>query len=291
MRYEQIRAIGGRGLRADQFREALRGLDVGPDGLIYAVGDSAVKVYDAAGALQRQWSTTFPGICITARTDGTVFVGGEGKIATYASSGEIVDVWADAERLGRVTAIDFAGEQIVVADAADRCIRRFDGSRQWLNDIGKATNTRGFLIPNGHLDFSVDSDRILHVCNPAAHRVERYTLDGEKIGQFGRFGMRKPEDFPGCCNPTNLTLSSEGHVVVTEKAGPRLKVYSGEGELLGHVGGEAFDTNCKNMDVAVDGDGRIYVADTVRLQICVFAPAEEGDAGTEAVRSQGVAQP
>jgi len=291
MRYEQVRTIGGRGLGADQFHEALRGLDVGPDGLIYAVGDSTVKVYDAAGALARQWSTSFPGICVTVRMNGTVFLGGEGRIASHASSGAAIDVWADAERFGRVTAIDFANEQILVADAADRCIRRFDKDRQWLNDIGKATNTKGFLIPNGHLDFSVDHAGIIHVCNPAAHRVERYTLDGTKIGQFGRFGGRKPEDFPGCCNPTNLALSPEGHVVVTEKAEPRLKVYDAEGDLLAYVGPEAFDANCKNMDVAVDADGRIYVIDTVRLQIDVFAVVEDPATPAEPVPATGGVSP
>jgi hypothetical protein len=32
------------------------------------------------------------------------------------------------------------------------------------------------------------------------------------------------------------------------------------------------------MDVAADAQGRIYVVDTVRLEICVFAPATPGAA-------------
>jgi sugar lactone lactonase YvrE len=250
-----------------------------------------VKVYDGDGALRGRWATDFPGTCVAVRDDATVFVGGEGRIATYSSAGKAVDLWTDPDRLGRVTAIDFADEHILVADAADRCIRRFDRNRRWLNDIGKAGNTKGFMIPNGHLDFSVDDEGIIHVCNPAAHRVERYTLDGEKIGQFGRFGVRQPEDFPGCCNPTNLALSPEGHVVVTEKAAPRLKIYDAEGKLRAYVGPEAFDANCKNMDVAVDAEGRIYVVDTVRLQICVFAVAGDPATPAEPVPAIGAASP
>lgn len=291
MRYRQVRTIGGRGFGHDQFNEALRGVAAGPDALIYAVGDSAVKVYGTDGSLRRQWPTALPGTCVAVRDDATVFVGGEGRIATYSPAGKAVDVWVDAERLGRVTAIDFAGADTLVADAADRCIRRFDRNRQWLNDIGKAGNTKGFLIPNGHLDFSMHDEGIIHVCNPAAHRVERYALDGRKIGQFGRFGVRQPEDFPGCCNPTNLALSPEGHVVVTEKAGPRLKTYDAEGKLLAYVGPEAFDANCKNMDVAVDAEGRIYVVDTVRLQICVFAVADDSQTPAEPVPAIGAASP
>jgi len=38
------------------------------------------------------------------------------------------------------------------------------------------------------------------------------------------------------------------------------------------IASEAFDPNCKNMSVAVDGRGAVYVADTVKLNILVFEP-------------------
>ena len=84
--------------------------------------------------------------------------------------------------------------------------------------------------------------------------------------------QKRPEDFPGCCNPTNLTLNKHNQVIVTEKAAPRMKVYDAKGKLLSLVGPQAFNPGCKNMDVATDSQGRIYVIDTVRLHICVFAP-------------------
>ena len=36
---------------------------------------------------------------------------------------------------------------------------------------------------------------------------------------------------------------------------------------------DLFDPAAKNMDVAVDSAGRIYVVDTERLEIRVFEPA------------------
>ena len=39
--------------------------------------------------------------------------------------------------------------------------------------------------------------------------------------------------------------------------------------------GETFDPAAKNMDVATDDHGNVYVADTVRRHICVFEPTEE----------------
>jgi len=63
-------------------------------------------------------------------------------------------------------------------------------------------------------------------------------------------------------------------VYVTEKAGPRAKVLDFEGNLISVIAADAFDPNCKNMDVAVDSGGRVYVVDTIRLQVHVFAPTQ-----------------
>lgn len=264
--------IGGKGSGPARFAEALRGVGVDRAGLVYAVGDRQVKVFDAEGKLRRRWPTSKPGYCVAIDEAGAVYVGEVGLVEQFDALGKPMITWRDGDRLKLVTAIGFFGGSVLVADAGGRCIRRYDSRGKWLGDIGRNNNTRGFMIPNGHLDFAVDDGGIIHAANPGKHRVERYAMTGELLGHFGRFGARRPEDFPGCCNPTNLTLTERGHVVVTEKAGPRMKVYDAAGKLLALVGPEAFDPNCKNMDVAADSRGRVYIVDTVRLHICVFAP-------------------
>jgi len=277
MKYRQIRVISGKGSGPNQFAKELRGVWVDQAGLVHAVGDNEVKVFSEVGELQRRWATAKPGYCVAVTDDGTVYVGEVGQIEKFDSTGHPVGIWRDDERLGVVTAIDFFGDYVIVADALDRCIRRFDKSGKWINNIGKDNKTKGFLMPNRHLDFRVDGEGIIHACNPAKFRVERYTLEGELLGHFGKFGTRRVEDFPGCCNPTNMTLDGKGHVFVTEKAGPRMKVFDSDGRLVAWVGNDAFDPNCKNMDLAVDGKGLVYVVDTMRLHICVFAPDDVGE--------------
>ena len=61
-------------------------------------------------------------------------------------------------------------------------------------------------------------------------------------------------------------------MIVSEKAGPRVKVYDRSGRLLTIVADDVFDPAAKNMDLAVDSGGRIYVADTAALEIRVFEP-------------------
>jgi len=278
MEYKQIRVVSGRGAGADQFAHELRGIAVDPAGLLYAVGDSAVKVFDKSGKLLRQWETSQPGQCVTIGDDGMVYVGEAGQMEVFDASGKLSKTWQDSERLGLVTAVGMHGDDVYLADAQDRCIRRYNRKGVWQSDIGRDNNTRGFLIPNGQVDFVVDPEGVIHAVNPAKFRIERYTRTGEMLGKFGKFGTHHIEDFQGCCNPTNVTLTKEGYVVVTEKAGPRMKVYDADGKLLAYVGNEAFDPNCKNMDVAADAQGNIYVADTARLHVCVFAPVTaEGD--------------
>ena len=303
MGYRQVQVISGRGTEPGQFAESLRGIAVDGKDLLYAVGDREVKVFDHQGGLRQRWTTAKPGYCVAAYADqalaqGTaVYVGEESQVEQFDGAGKLVATLRD-DRLGVVTAIGLLGvhprtaeshrrdagatgvlggtlnQDLLMADATQRCLCCYDRQGKWLNDIGKDNNTRGFLIPNGHLDFSVDAAGVIRVANPGKHRVERYSLTGELLGHFGKFGMQRPEDFPGCCNPTNLALTQQGDVVVTEKAPPRMKRYDADGKLLALVGPEAFDPNCKNMDVAVDLQGQVYVADTVRLHICVFAPED-----------------
>lgn len=272
MRYQKVRIFSGKGSGPDRFAGSLRGLATDAADRLFAVGDSAVKVFSAEGLLKQHWRTGLPGYCVTVAEDGRVFVGQAGQLEIFAANGERLDTWRDADRLGLVTAIGLTGDAVVLADVKDRCLRRYDTSGKFLNNIGKDTPRKGFLVPNRHLDFAIDSTGTIHAANPGKHRVERYTLDGKLLGHFGRFGGTDPAGFGGCCNPTNLTLMRDGRVVVTEKAAPRVKIYDAAGKLLAVMGEDDFDPACKNMDVAVDSKGRIYVGDTARLHICVFAP-------------------
>ncbi len=272
MDYQPAGILSGKGSEPHQFATALRGIDVNDGDRIYAVGDSEVKVFDPTGSLHRRWPTSRPGHSVAVAEE--VYVGQQGQVEIFDYSGQLLHTWRDPQRLGLVTAIGFLPDYVLFADARDRSIRRFDRQGKPVNDIGKDNRMKGFNIPNGSLDFAVDLRGVIHAANPGKHRVERYTPEGELLGHFGRFDGQNPEGFAGCCNPTNVTVTSQGHVVVTEKAGPRAKVYDSEGSLLAVIATDCFDPNCKNMDVAVDSEGRVYVVDTVRLEINVFAPVE-----------------
>ena len=264
MKYRQVRVIGG------QFASSLRALAVDAHGQLFAAGDSATQVFDAAGRPKRGWPTSRPALSVAVAGDGAVYAGQAGQIEIFDGAGRLVNTWRDEALLGRVTRIGFVKDGVLAGDAADRAIRHFDRNGKFRNTVGKDNPVHGLLIPNGVVDFAVDAHGVIHAANPGKHRVERYLPDGQLLGHIGRFHGTDPAGFGGCCNPTNVAVRDR--IYVTEKAGPRAKVYSFDGTLQAVIASGEFDPNCKNMSVAVDGRGMVYVADTVKLAIFVFEP-------------------
>jgi sugar lactone lactonase YvrE len=267
MRYSQVRVIGG------EFSRTLSGIWIDRQDRLYAAGDAQVKVFDAAGKLLRRWDTSRPGLSVAVSADGHVYVGQAGQVEIFDPAAKVARVWRDEGRLGDVTAIGFARGDLLVGDAQDRSIRRYDQARKLVNVIGKDNRVKGLLIPNGVVSFSVDQQGVIHAANPGKHRVERYALDGRLLGHVGRFDGQDPAGFPGCCNPTNVAVAPSGRVYVTEKAGPRAKVLDAGGALVAVIASGVFDPESKNMGIAVDSRRRVYVADTAKLRVVVFEEA------------------
>ncbi|MGD0359654.1 MAG: hypothetical protein ABSC93_02225 [Bryobacteraceae bacterium] len=268
MQYRQIAVIGGKGPGPGQFGAALRGIAVDAAGNLYAANDAQITVFDASGRLRRRWSTAQPVHAVAVAGDGAVYTGQIHQIEVFDATGKLVRTWRDDALLGRVTAIGFVNGDVLAGDATGRAIRRFDSQGKFRNNIGRDNPLNGLLIPNGVVDFGVDAHGIVHAANPGKHRVERYTPDGELLGHIGHFHGTDPAGFGGCCNPTNVAAGDR--IYVTEKAGPRAKAYSFNGDLEAVIASDIFDANCKNMTIAVDRRGRVYVADTVKLSIFVF---------------------
>jgi len=286
MSYRLDRKLAGRGTGESQFRAELRAVACDGERQWYLAGDQELEVLTSDGRLVNRWATGRPGWSVAIDERQRIWVGEPGQIEIFSAQGQLEDTWRSTELFRLVTALAVTPEEVFVADAGSRWIHRFDSDRRLLNHIGDKHRKGGFHIPSGVLDFALDRDATLVVANPGMHRVERYDPDGTSRGHFGRFGQQDPAAFPGCCNPTNLALGPEGEIVVTEKAGPRLKIYDRDGVLSEVVADSAtFDVACKNMDLAVDRDGSIGVIDTIALDLAVFEPKMKPGA----ISAEGVA--
>jgi hypothetical protein len=259
---------------AHPFRRSLSGIAVGPADGIFALGDEEIRVFAPDGKMVRSWRAPEGALCFTVDPGERVYFGLAGRVEIHGASGTRVGSFATTEsnRPARITAIRISGQEILIADAEARLIRRYDRNGRHLGTIGAHGKIRGFMLPNRSLDFDVDAKGVIRAADPGRHRVSSWRSDGSPVGSYGKFGLANPEDFVGCCNPVNLAIAPDGSVITAEKVAGRVKVYSPDGKLLALIGPENFDPKCVHLHLAVDSKGRILVADPVRLEVKVFSP-------------------
>jgi hypothetical protein len=269
--YTRTAIVVGPGM-VGEFRRSLAGLALGPLDAVHALGDDEVRVFAKDGRLARTWSAPEKASCLGVAPDGRVAVGSPGRVDLYSDTGARLTGFAvgTREKPADVTAVRLARDSILVADAAARVIRRYDlrGTEQGV--IGALNKTGGFMLPNGSLDFDVDSDGGVHATDAGRHQVTSWTFDGAMVASFGKFGMARPEDFVGCCNPVNVAVARDGSIVTAEKAIARVKVFSKDRALLAVIGPDHFDPMCRHIHIAVDSTGRIVAADPERRTVAVF---------------------
>ncbi len=255
------------------FRRSLSGIAVDSADRIYALGDGELRIFEPNGKMIRRWKAPDQARCLTVGSGERIYFGVNDKITIYGAEGKRMGGFTvgNSQQAASATAVKIRGQEILVADAAARYIRRCDSSGRQIGEIGTQGKTHGFMLPNKSLDIDVDSKGIVRATDTGRHRVTSWNLDGSPAGHFGKFGQANPQDFVGCCNPVNLAIAPDGKVITAEKVIPRVKVYDPEGKLLALIGAEHFDPKCIHLHLAVDSKGRILVADPVRLEIKVFS--------------------
>ena len=273
LRYVHASTLVGRN-SSRPFLNSLSGIAIGRDGNAYVLGDGEVRVFEPGGALIRTWKAPQNALCLSVDSEQHVYVGSIGRVDIFDKSGQPTGGFAAGvqSKPAHVTAVKTCGSEILVADASSRLILRYSQSGKLIGDIGSRNKARSFMLPNRWLDMDVDAHGLIRATDSGRHQVSSWSLDGTPAAHFGKFGLQKPEDFVGCCNPVNLAVGPDGNIVTAEKVVPRVKVYDSSGTLLGLIGPENFDLKCIHLHLAVDSRGRIFVGDPVRLEVKIFSP-------------------
>ncbi|MFW6125226.1 MAG: hypothetical protein ACOC46_03690 [Pirellulales bacterium] len=265
---------------------------------IYVAGDRAVHILDRHGTVQKEIPLDAEPTAVTvtpspsapvARSIACLYVALGNRIVVFTPDGQQRATWPPAGDRAIFTSIAAGEDNVYVADAGHKVVRRYDGEGKRLGEIGRydrEAGIRGFVIPSPYFDVALGADGLLRAVNPGGHRIEVYTPDGrlERPLIWGRAGSAV-DRFCGCCNPVAIGLMPEGRIVTAEKGIPRVKVYSASGELESVVAGPALlsprpsrmeETRQPHqlpaLDVAVDAVGRILVLDPAARMIRVFHP-------------------
>jgi len=241
---------------------------------IYAGGGSVVVVMGTEGAFIRRIHVPGQVSCLAVDTEGWLYVGLGNAVHRFDATGAPAGVFHDISPDAIITSLAVVGDTVFVADVRSRTVRRFsrEGNPDSVID-GKTgvPDGRGFIIPSPYFDITPGQGGTLWIVNPGMHRLEEYNLIGERIAAWPQQPGMAVEAFCGCCNPTHIARLSDGSIVTSEKGLARIKVYTSRGRFTGVVAAPAqFDRNDLSLDLAIDSNDRILVADPSRGQVRVF---------------------
>ena len=262
------------------------GIAVDSKGSVYVAGDKAIRIFAQGGERLGEVKLDDIPRCLTVTENGTIYAGMKDHVEVYDAQGQRQASWESLGQDAILTSIVVSQDNVLVADAGNRIVIRYDSAGNIINKIGKKDSFRnipGFVIPSPYFDIAVPKDGLIRVVNPGRLRIEAYTLEGDIEFWWGQ-PSAAVEGFCGCCNPVNIAILPDGSFVTCEKGLVRVKIYNSGGSFVGVVAGpEQFGSGGKSsictlpeecqtggFDVAVDKEGRIFVLDTVDNIVKVF---------------------
>jgi tripartite motif-containing protein 71 len=246
------------------------GVAVDPSGNVFTseARKNIIQKFTNTGKFIRQWETEGQGRNPASDSSGNVYVVSDNRILKYTNTGKFITQWdwdsppsgADFNVLVRV-AVDPSGN-VFAADSYGSFAEGADGSR-----IVKFTNNGTFIkqwIPRcsaGDIDIDPSNGNVFVTgCG-----IQKYTNDGKFIRQWGKIvGGIAVDKSNGNIFVTATNLSgSDDHIEKYTNTGKFIRKWGSTGTGKGQ-----FDNP---MDIAVDSNGYVFVADTGMDRIQKFS--------------------
>jgi hypothetical protein len=247
-----------------------RAIAVDLEGRILVGGDRRVVTYDERGEVLGRIGLDGEPTCVAVDRDGTLYVGVRTHVQVFGADGKRAARWPVIDPETVLTSIAVYEDNVFLADAGERIVRRYDREGRLLNTIGAKDperNIPGFVVPSPYFDLAVSSDGLLRVANPGRHRIEAYTFDGDLELWWGK-PSAKIRGFCGCCNPSSFAILPDGSYVTAEKGLTRVKAYDERGTFACVVAPPSeFGEGAGGPDVCVDARGRVLVLDPMRRRV------------------------
>ncbi len=268
-----------------------------------------VKVIDANGNVTGTFTLPFGPESIDVASDGTIYCGGQGKLARLDAAGDVlkvVDVPTDADSPVSETARKRAKSSKIALQL------RVSGIAVTESDVYIAFGTGWSTVSLSklfRLDRELENPQMLAeklrgccqrcdlialegdvlVAENSAFRMVRYDREGTVLNKWGEKSRTGLEGFGACCNPMNVCFDAAGQLYTAESGLGRIKTYSIDGKLIDLVGyvntqrfrrGSSMASACSNMALAVTPDGDVvYVMDYQNNQIRVLKRKGSSAAG------------
>src|ERR671912_38704 len=208
--------------------------------------------------------------------DGYVYVTdtGNDRIQKYSPDGKFILKWGNedtggrgAERTPHQLTVDYNG-YVYLTDTNGHQILKFDENGKFIQSYGSKGSTEGkFLEPHGIV---FDSNNTMYVTDMKNSRVQVFDKDFNFIRQWGSFGTG-PGQFSGTI-PGIDYYEKEDLVFVADKRSTNFQVFDENGKSISKYGSKGKQDGQFNRpeDIAIDPEGKVFVADTGNSRIQVF---------------------
>jgi DNA-binding beta-propeller fold protein YncE len=187
--------------------------------------------------------------------------------------------WSLVEVAGVAT--DSTG-RVFVFNRGEHPIVIFDPEGKFLSAWGEGQ----FARPHG---IHIGPDDILYLTDDRDHTVKKYTPDGRRLGVLGQSGRASDTGVAGDYRsvvrggppfnlPTNVARGPSGELYVTDGYGnARVHKFGPDGTLLKSWGEPGAGPGQFHLPhgIAVDGRGRVIVADRENSRLQLFSPEGE----------------
>ncbi|MCJ7621474.1 MAG: PQQ-binding-like beta-propeller repeat protein, partial [Anaerolineae bacterium] len=260
-----VMVIGQRGDGEGQFQSP-QGLALDAQGNVYVAdrGNRRVQVFDPQGGfLMAIADARFTGPRYVALDEGgriyvsdaservDVFNGRGDPLQSFGQAGSLPSQFSQIADL----VVDAAGDLYVV-DSGNARVQKFSMLRGLLftfGDVGEAADS--VTRPQG---IALDAEGNVYVADAQNGRIVKYDPGGSFLGAF-ETDIGELRD---------ITLDQQGYIYATDAAARVVYILDNQGRIVMQVGeGQLSDP----WGVAVDSDGRVYVADAGHHRVLVLA--------------------
>ena len=215
----------------------------GPRGPAPGGRQYALKFVDDRGKVVDEWRLTnqVPKM-VHAMPDGDIYVAGMGRMTCYDSNGRVKhfvkfsDLYDGSLAEAHASGITANEDYVFLAFGDGWSLRATEEIHRFKRDLTDAKQVvdRQYGCC-AHLDLDVRNGELL-IAENSRHRVNRFSLDGELLGRWGRRDRTSLKGFAACCNPVNFDFAADNVLYTAESGVGRVKKYSPDGEYLGLVG-------------------------------------------------------
>jgi DNA-binding beta-propeller fold protein YncE len=202
------------------------------------------------------------------RSKGDVYVADTSNdlVAVYDSMGlPVFSFGYNRELKEPVKAVADPTGRIYVLNGIPRAVKIFNYRGEYLNDFPLSGGTK----PTNPTALAIDHAGNLYIADATSRQIQVYDSQFRRIREFGR----KTNDDSYFNTVQAIAVDADGTVYVADAtATPCIQVFSPEGKFVRGWG--AHDAGPHNFSLpaglALDGEGRVIVVDTMRSAITVF---------------------